>query len=348
MTLTPDDALFLQTICRYFHENGDWPTLRWLERELFDCEDINVFDLYKKLMGQMHNTIIPLSILQGHHQTKLTVYTLGICLIQGIYPKIREDLNVFISAVRICVNKYFSDITPLEITESELIKTLGVTEKIAKNVFLIAESDTNVYRMISDAPEWRLVINDNVRAYRKVQTIQDYLAILDKSEPKSVNISQKQTDIQTQAQSVGTHVFVVHGHDNAAKHELARYIERVGLEAIILDEQPSQGKTIIEKFEHYSESVGFAVVLLTPDDVSTSKDSPTNTHEQARPNVLFELGYFVGRLGRGKVCLLRKGHTDIPSDLLGVVYISLDNGDWKIQLGKELRQAGLPADMNKL
>lgn len=142
-------------------------------------------------------------------------------------------------------------------------------------------------------------------------------------------------------------VFVVHGHDEAAKQGLARFLEKIGLEAVILSEQPDQGRTIIEKFEEYAEQVGFAVVLLTPDDIGNAVSSGIQA-ARARQNVLFELGYFAGKLGRGRTCLLRKGDVEMPSDLYGVIYTNLDLDDgWKTKLIKEMKAAGLDFDSNK-
>jgi predicted nucleotide-binding protein len=142
-------------------------------------------------------------------------------------------------------------------------------------------------------------------------------------------------------------VFVVHGHDEAALQAVARFLEQLGLEAIILREQPDQGRTIIEKFEDCSD-VGFAVVLLTPDDVVGSVAAPGSAM-RARQNVIFELGYFAGKLGRGRACLLRKGDVEIPSDLYGVIYSNLDGDDgWKLKLVRELKAAGLEFDANRM
>jgi predicted nucleotide-binding protein len=136
-------------------------------------------------------------------------------------------------------------------------------------------------------------------------------------------------------------VFIVHGHDRAARSEVARFIEQLKLEAIILDEQPSQGRTIIEKFEDCAEEVGFAVVIMTPDDVAGPIAAPSSA-TRARQNVIFELGYFAGALGRDKTCVIRKGDVEIPSDLYGILYIDLDNGGgWKVELARELKAAGL-------
>ena len=127
-------------------------------------------------------------------------------------------------------------------------------------------------------------------------------------------------------------VFVVHGHDEGAHQAMARFLEKIELEAIILQERPDQGFTIIEKFESYAKQVGFAVVLLTPDDLGGPALAPALV-ARARQNVFFELGYFVGKLGRGRACLLRKGAVEIPSDLYGVIYTDMDaaygwNSSW--------------------
>lgn len=143
-------------------------------------------------------------------------------------------------------------------------------------------------------------------------------------------------------------VFIVHGHDEAALQSLARFLEKLKLEVIVLKEQPNQGRTIIEKYEACADEVGFAVVLLTPDDVGSSA-AGTHQGQRARQNVIFELGYFSGKLGRGRVCLLRKGDVEIPSDLFGIVYTDMDSAEgWKISLVKELEAAKLDFDRNKM
>ncbi|MBC2382236.1 nucleotide-binding protein [Pseudomonas sp. WS 5106] len=139
-------------------------------------------------------------------------------------------------------------------------------------------------------------------------------------------------------------VFVVHGHDDGSREMVARFLEKVGFEAVILHEQANQGRTVIEKVEAHGD-VGFAVVLLTPDDEGCVKGG--TPEPRARQNVILELGYFIGRLGRGKVCALKKGALEIPSDYAGVVYESLD-GNWKHALGRELQEAGHEIDWNKV
>ena len=144
-------------------------------------------------------------------------------------------------------------------------------------------------------------------------------------------------------------VFVVHGHDNEAKEGAARFLERLGLQPIILHEQPSSGRTVIEKFETYSGDIAFAVVLLTPDDVGSVATSPASLKARARQNVIMELGYFMGRLGRIRVCALHKGDVELPSDYQGILYIEMDSaGAWKSKLAQEFVQAKLPIELSGL
>lgn len=142
-------------------------------------------------------------------------------------------------------------------------------------------------------------------------------------------------------------IFLVHGHDELALHESARFLEKLHQEVVVLREQPNQGRTIVEKFEDYSD-VGFAIILLTADDLGGAKtDPPDSFRARARQNVIFELGYFNGRLGRNRVCALYRLGVELPSDYAGVLYIELDErGAWRLQLAKELRAAGFPVDMN--
>jgi len=143
-------------------------------------------------------------------------------------------------------------------------------------------------------------------------------------------------------------VFIVHGHDNAAKETVARFLERLKLDPIILHEQPSEGRTVIEKFEVHAD-VGFAVVLLTPDDVGAAASDRTKLEPRARQNVVFELGYFLGKLKRNRVCALYRKGVEIPSDYQGVLYIELDAaGGWTVKLAQELTAAGIPIDLRAL
>lgn len=157
----------------------------------------------------------------------------------------------------------------------------------------------------------------------------------------------RQAHSRSTSPALSNRVFVVHGHDELLKTEVERFLHDVGLEPIVLHRQPDQGQTVIEKFEQHGD-VGYAIVLLTPDDVaytvsqSALPEVQRTTELRARPNVIFEFGYFVGKLGRSRVCCLHKGAVVVPSDLHGLVYKSV-NPSFESQafaLVRELKAAG--------
>ncbi|MFM4968206.1 TIR domain-containing protein [Aeromonas veronii] len=153
---------------------------------------------------------------------------------------------------------------------------------------------------------------------------------------------------QTLLESDKSKVFIVHGHDELAKTEAARFVEKMGFEPIILHEQASLGSTIIEKIEKYS-NVGFGVVLYTPCDVGAKINDESNLKSRARQNVVFEHGFLIGKLGRKNICALVKGNVETPNDISGVVYVPMDeHGAWKLSLAKEMRSSGYDVDMNKI
>ncbi len=156
---------------------------------------------------------------------------------------------------------------------------------------------------------------------------------------------------QSKAKPQGKRVFIVHGHDEAMKEAVARVVTQLGLEPIILHEQPNKGRTIIEKFTNYAD-VSYAVVLLSPDDRALPKDKSTSqARPRARQNVVLELGYFLGQLGRDRVLPLYRGDRDfeMPSDYSGVVFTKFDDaGAWKIRMVNELKACGFKVDANRL
>lgn len=142
-------------------------------------------------------------------------------------------------------------------------------------------------------------------------------------------------------------IFIVHGHDNELKTELEVFLKNLGLDPIVLHREADRGATLLEKFERHSD-VGYAFILLTPDEIAFTVDQLSRletervTEKRARPNVIFEFGFFVGRLGRTRVCCLYKGDVTLPSDLNGLVYKKVTNSveDQGFSLLKELRAAG--------
>ena len=147
--------------------------------------------------------------------------------------------------------------------------------------------------------------------------------------------------------SASNRVFIVHGHDELAKSELEVLLAEMGLDPIVLHRQPDGGRTVIEKFEAYAD-VGYAFVLLTPDEVAyligeeEKADADRTKERRARPNVIFEFGYFVGRLGRARTCCLYKSPVTLPTDVNGIIYkqFKLSVEEVAYGISKDLKSAG--------
>lgn len=155
------------------------------------------------------------------------------------------------------------------------------------------------------------------------------------------------SEIHENAPITTDEIFIVHGRDEGAKNIVARFLEKLDLKPVILAEIPGRGRTIIEKFEQHAQ-VGYAIVLLTPDDAGSFQGDANDLKPRARQNVIFELGFFIGRLGRERVYALTKGDVEIPSDYAGVEYIPFnDSDDWKLKLIRELKSDGFEVDANR-
>lgn len=155
-----------------------------------------------------------------------------------------------------------------------------------------------------------------------------------------VETSRTSITIQEEAIASNDTVFIIHGHDDAMKKAVQLFLTRANLKDIVLHEQPDKNRTVIEKLIEEGNSAAYVIALLSPDD--TQEDGTV----RARQNVVLEIGYFIGRLGREKVRLLRKGEVVIPSDLQGILFENYDNeGAWRIKLLKEMQAAGLPIDL---
>jgi len=216
-----------------------------------------------------------------------------------------------------------------------------------------------MYTVASSTPRNRTI--DEVIIKSKSE-INDYLTRLKKifekislmNETKEIIESKSSQKKSTEAtttqirQGAGTNnVFIVHGHDDRMKIEIARTIEKLGLNPIILHEQANRGHTIIEKFETHS-NVSFAIILMTCDDLGRVKTSDEDKY-RARQNVILEMGFFIGKLGRSKVLPLYEKGVELPSDLYGLLYTPIDDGgNWKFALVKELRATGYEVDANKI
>ncbi|TMQ58834.1 MAG: hypothetical protein E6K76_06840 [Candidatus Eisenbacteria bacterium] len=147
---------------------------------------------------------------------------------------------------------------------------------------------------------------------------------------------------------IGHEVFVVHGHDGQALAEVARVIQQIGLEPLIIHERVNLGRTLVEKVETNAPRSGFAVVIMSEDDEGRARGDG-DVQLRARQNVLVELGFFYGFLGRSRVLVLRKGNPEMPSDIFGVVYEPIDPaGAWKFKMVQELQAAGFNVSADSL
>jgi predicted nucleotide-binding protein len=151
----------------------------------------------------------------------------------------------------------------------------------------------------------------------------------------------------SQGQLPGGNVLLIHGRDEVTKESVLDFLENLGLRVIILHEQPDRGKNMMEMFEE-SPDIHFAIILLTPDDIATPRNKPKERQTRVSQNVMFEFGYFLSKLGRGRVCALYQEGVEIPSEYPGAVAIPMDSrGGWRLLVAKEIKQTGMEIDLNK-
>ena len=141
--------------------------------------------------------------------------------------------------------------------------------------------------------------------------------------------------------ALGSDVLIVHGSDEEAKQLVAQFVRSLGLKAVILRELPDMGRIFIENFEEHRE-IGFVLVLLTHDDIGDSSIERIELKPRAQQNVIFELGFLVGRLGWKRVCALYKGKVELPAKHDGVFYVEMDKaGAWEKTLTNDMKESGL-------
>ena len=196
----------------------------------------------------------------------------------------------------------------------------------------------------------RRSVISRVRAYSYDVASNAYM--LGKGRTKLLSLEEELATAQESASSGDPSrdgVFIVHGRDEQLKEQVERLLIDLGIEPVILHQLSNSGRTIIEKLEAASESVTFAIVLLTPDDVGKLAVESDDEKPRARQNVILELGFYIGKLGRNRVCALYKPEVDLPSDYDGVLYVSVEDSlGWKASLMKELESAGFSIDWSIL
>lgn len=179
-----------------------------------------------------------------------------------------------------------------------------------------------------------------------LESIIDRLPIIPSDEMKEFSTPMNVLN-NKQNSNITNNVFIVHGHDTGLKNEVARFITELGYSPIILHEQPSSGKTIIEKIESYTD-VCFAIVLYTPCDMGAINGA-SDFKPRARQNVVFEHGFLSGKIGRERVCALIKDDVEKPGDMDGIVYVTYDTrGAWKKDIAREMEAIGLDINYKAL
>lgn len=338
--------LFLKTIFDYFHKEGKWPTYLWVENTILRThpEKRSEFDLAEICKS------LPDGFASGFGFNRNYEQEAGfIAPALYYFSEAKEEMADFIHVVRFCVKKInASDELRPEISSEDLSNQLHMQPLSIRKMYLLLQWEPNIMGGSGANEEWwRINLQRGIDGVRRFEGIETFEQYLEKRTPLTRMFSGQIAVRPIQIEPDSRKVFIVHGHDIEARETVARFIQKLGLQPIILDEQPSEGKTIIEKFETHSD-VHFAVVLMTPDDLGTSKNKPQDLKPRARQNVILELGYFVAKLGRGRVCCLNKGGLEIPSDYYGVIYIPMDVGEWRFQLAKEMKRAFKDIDLNKL
>jgi len=222
---------------------------------------------------------------------------------------------------------------------------------LLRNSFTTAEASRNYTSIVAigwadDSPtRYRQIVDSLKGSLRRLTSVKERLSLFE--EVPSIKVSPTNTEISLPGEKPA--IFLVHGRAEGPKHAVARFVrDLTGTEPIILAEQANLGRTVIEKFEKHASQVSFAIVLATGDDEGRLKGS-SEMMPRARQNVILELGWFAGRLGRDRVAMLYESNVELPSDMAGVLYAELDSREgWKLRLAKELKATGFSVDMNKV
>lgn len=214
---------------------------------------------------------------------------------------------------------------------------------------LATEYRESMPTIVQDSNAANAVYMFPIKVEKMIQRIDSIIERLDIIPVSDSALSNGATYSRNQQQAKSNKVFVVHGHDEVAKTSLEIFLHENGLNPVVLHRQADEGQTLIEKFEKHSDVVGYVFILLTPDEVSylasdeAKADADRTKERRARPNVIFEFGYFIGKLGRARVCCLHTGNVALPSDLNGIVYkkyvTSIEEVGYSIL--KDLRAAGI-------
>lgn len=282
------------------------------------------------------STPMPLKLIQPRDEAK---NRLGERIEKGLELKQRKV------DTREAYDLLLKDYQKWDAFNKELLKQLFSTDELAKEyshygVAAIAMRESSLGEKIADA--FKRVDNK----IHRIDSIIERIELIPIDETKASDLS-TQSNIPSEKQPRTKKVFVVHGRDEISKTSLEVFLHEIGLEPVVLHRQADEGMTIIEKFEKHSD-VGYVFILLTPDEIAyltaeeKKPDSERNKEFRARPNVIFEFGYFIGKFGRSRVCCLYSGNVSLPSDVNGIIYKKFDKGIEEVAYSiiKDLKASG--------
>lgn len=268
---------------------------------------------------------------------------------------IAEDTTTVISRGRYILRTKEYEEDELNLFRSDLKKWDAFNGDLLSRAFSEINSPYSYYREYSRTGDPNnLLGEDSVKEIKHqvaekityLESILERLPLIPSDEVKEISTPMNMLN-NKQNSNITNNIFIVHGHDTGLTNEVARFVTELGYSPIILREQPSSGKTIIEKIESYTD-VCFAIVLYTPCDIGAVKDS-SDFKPRARQNVVFEHGFLSGKIGRERVCALIKEDVEKPGDIDGIVYVTYDSrGAWKKDIAREMEAIGLDINYKAL
>jgi predicted nucleotide-binding protein len=360
--ITSEQQLVIQTAYDVFRERGEWPTHQYVDDRVRRQTGIALWDILRDFPVQLLRQPVPFAA-----QERVQVRVQGL----SYSSNAASDLSLFLRALAWLVRRRQA-FQPEPTTYQDLQVT---ADEFRLENFPLGYGPTDVeftkmYDLLMGEPlglggnpgqfagNWTLFVPPDMLDLAGITTVEHYREYLTRRFPiRSLRPNEQAAALQTllspearlpqvqgrfdESQSLArSRVFIVHGHDEETRAMVYAYLQELGVQPIVLQDQPNLGRTIIEKVEQHAD-VDYAVVLFTPDDVGRKALSDQADQARARQNVIFELGFFIGTLGRNKVCLLYRRSTEIPSDLQGVAYVSLENDIWREELVREMRGAGV-------
>lgn len=262
----------------------------------------------------------------------------------------RAKISLWVKEIQQMAKKTFIEDIHIKNVEVEHNKRDNlINENVEKyNQQLKKEGPYNLGGYFGESESSKLLNELNSQLNQEVFKIIELCSIIDAN---SIKKTQNRTQLEKNDETftINENVFIVHGHNNELKQVVARTIAQLKFNPIILHENADCGNTIIEKFEEYASKASYAIILLSDDDLGKSK-LDDDLQYRARQNVIMELGYFIGKLGRNKVFVLKQGAIEVPSDIIGVIYNNYDGeeGGWRNKLVKNMKSVGFNVDANNL